>query len=61
MCNLCHHKLDYKINGKYMIFATSYRKQPCDEIGGTMKELVASASFQCINNSQILISYDTFQ
>ena len=44
-----------------MYFATSHGKQPCDRIGGTVKQLVSNASLQCINNSQILNPHDMFQ
>ena len=60
--NLCHHKPDYNIDAKWVFLATSYGKQPCNGIGGTVKRLVSSnASVQCIHNSQILKSHDMFQ
>ena len=59
--NLCHHKADYNIDAKWVYFATSHGKQPCDRIGGTVKQLVSNASLQCINNSQILNPHDMFQ
>ena len=58
--NLCH-KADYNVDAKWMYFATSHGKQPCDRIGGTVKQLVSNASLQCINNSQILNPHDMFQ
>ena len=58
MCNLCHHKADYNIDAKWMFFATSHGKQPCDGIGCTVKQLVSNASLQRINNSQILNPHD---
>ena len=35
--NLCHHKADCNIDAKWVFFATSHGKQPCDGIGGTVK------------------------
>ena len=59
--NLCHHKPDYNIDAKWVFFATSHGKQPCDGIGGTVKRLVSNASLQRINNSQILNPHDMIQ
>ena len=59
--NLCHPKADYNIDAKWVFFATSHGKQPCDGIGGTVKRLVSNASLQCINNSQILNPHDMFK
>ena len=60
--NLRRHKPDYNIDAKWVFFATSHGKQPCDGIEGTVKRLVSSnASVQCIHNSQILKSHDMFQ
>jgi hypothetical protein len=52
--NLCQHKSDFNIDAKWVFFATSYGKQPCDGIGGTVKRLVANASLQRTSNNQIL-------
>ena len=59
--NLCHHKLDYNMDAKRVLFATSHGKQPCYGIGGTLKRLVSNASLQCINNSQIFNPHGMFQ
>ena len=42
--NLRRHKPDYNIDAKWVFFATSHGKQPCDRIGGTVKQLVSNAS-----------------
>ena len=42
--NLCQHKSDFGVNTMWVFFATSHGKQPCDEIGGTVKQLVSNAS-----------------
>ncbi len=39
--NLCHYKKDFKLDAVWNFFATTHGKQPCDGIGGTVKELVA--------------------
>ena len=44
-----------------MFFATSYGKQPCHGIRGTVKRLVSNASLQYVHNSEILNPYDVFQ
>ena len=44
------------LNGCF--FATRQGKQPCDGIGGTVKQLVSNASLQCIMDSQILNPHD---
>ncbi|XP_065675929.1 uncharacterized protein LOC136092137 [Hydra vulgaris] len=58
--NLCQHKSDFGIDAKWVFFATSYGKQPCDGIGGTVKRLVANASLQRISTNQMLNSPDMF-
>jgi len=52
--NLCQHKTDFGIEAKWVFFATSHGKQPCDSIGGTVKHLTAKASLQQPYNNQIL-------
>ena len=61
MHNLCDHKPGYNINAKWVFFAISHGKQPCNGIGGTVKWLVSYASLQCLNNFQILNPHDMFQ
>ena len=39
---------------KWMFFTTSHEKHPCDGIGSPVKQLISSASLQCVNNSQII-------
>ena len=35
--NLCHHRTDCNIDAKWVLFATSHGKQPCNGIGATVK------------------------
>ena len=42
-------------------FATSHGKQPCDRIGGMVKQLVSNASLKGDLKDQILSPSDTFQ
>ncbi|XP_065669753.1 uncharacterized protein LOC136088824 [Hydra vulgaris] len=58
--NLCQHKSDFGIDAKWVFFATSHGKQPCDGIGGTVKRFVANASLQRVSTNQILNSRDMF-
>ena len=44
-----------------IFFATSHGKQPCDGIGGTVKQLVSHASLKCDLKDQILSPSDMFQ
>ena len=59
--NLCKHKSDFGLNARWVLFATSHGKQPCDGIGGTVKQLVSNASLKCDLNDQILSPNDMFQ
>ena len=59
--NLCQHKADFDIEAKWVFFATSHGKQPCDGIGGTVKRLTAKASLQRPYSDQILIPQMMFQ
>ena len=36
--NMCHHVSEFGINAKWVFFATSHGKQPCDRIAGTVKQ-----------------------
>jgi len=56
--NLCYHARDCNLMAKWSFFATSHGKQPCDEIGGTMKRLAAKASFQKTTSKQISMTTD---
>ena len=44
--NLCLHKSDFNFKARWMFFATSHGKSPCDGIGGTVKRLVRRESLQ---------------
>ena len=59
--NLCHHKVDFNVDAKWVFFATSHGKQPCDGIGGTVKRLVSKASLQLVNKTSILNPHDMFE
>jgi len=52
--NLCHHKSDFGIDAEWHFFATSHRKEPCDGLGGTVKQLAARASLQRPYDHQIM-------
>ena len=52
--NLCQHKDDFGMLGKWHFFATLLGKGPCDGVGGTVKRLVAHASLQRPYDKQIL-------
>ena len=51
----------YNIEAKWVFFATSHGKEPCDGIGGTVKRLVSNAGLQCISDSIILNPHDMFK
>ena len=61
MYNLCQHKSDFAVNAIWVFFATSHGKQPCDGIGGTVKQLVSNASLMRESKDQILSPSDMFQ
>ena len=52
--NICQHKRDFGLNARWVFFANSHGKQPCDGIGGTVKRLVSNASLKCDLKYQIL-------
>ena len=52
--NLCQHSSESGINAKWVFFATSHGKQPCDGIGGTVKRLNRLASLGRATSDQIL-------
>ena len=52
--NLAYHAEDFNLKAKWIFFATSHGKQPCDGIGGTVKRLAAKASLQRNLQNQIL-------
>jgi len=52
--NLCQHQEDFNLKAKWVFFATSHGKQPCDGIGGTVKRLTANASLQRTYSNQIM-------
>jgi len=56
--NLCQHKADFDMEAKWVFFATSHGKQPCDGIGGTV---MAKASLQQPYSDQILTPKMMFQ
>ena len=58
--NLCHHKTDFDLDARWLFFATSHGKQPCDGIGGTVKRLVANASLKRDLKDQIMTPEDMF-
>ena len=58
--NLCQHKSDFGLNVRWVFFATSHGKQPCDRIGGTVKQLVSNANLKCDLKDQILSPSDMF-
>ena len=43
---LCQHKSDFGLNSRWVFFATSHGKQPCDGTGGTVKQLFSIASLE---------------
>jgi hypothetical protein len=47
-------RLDFETDAHSNLFATSHGKSPCDGIGGTVKRLVAGASWQATLQDQIL-------
>ena len=59
--NLCQHKSDFGLNARWVFFASSHGKQPCDGIGGTVKWLVSNASLKRDLKDQILSPSDMFQ
>ena len=59
--DLCQHKSDFGLNARWVFFATSHGKQPCDGIGGTVKWLVSNASLKRDLKDQILSPSDMFQ
>ena len=44
--NLCHHQQDLNMDAKWIFFATSHDKSPCDGVGGFVKCYVAKRSLQ---------------
>ena len=58
--NLCHHKDDFGFKAKWIFFATSHGRQPCDGIGETVKRIVANASLKRDLKDQILSPQDMF-
>ena len=58
--NLCQHSSEFGINAKWVFFATSQRKQPCDGIGGTVKRLTRLESLGRTTSDQILTSTAMF-
>ena len=56
--NLCQYSSEFGINTKWVFFATSHGKQPCDRIGGTVKRLTRLASFGRATSDQILTPTD---
>ena len=42
--DLCPHKDDFRISAKWVLFATSYYKSPCDGIGWSVKQHVANGT-----------------
>ena len=59
--NLCQHKIDFELNARWVFFATSHGKQPCDGIRGTVKRLVSNASLKRDSKDKILSPSDMFQ
>ena len=59
--DLCQHKSDFGLNGRWVFFATSHGRQPCDGIGGTVKRLVSNASLKHDSKDQILSPSGMFQ
>ena len=59
--NLCQRKSDFGLNARWVFFATSHGKQPCDGIGGTVKQLVSNASLKRDLKDQILSPSGMFQ
>ena len=59
--NLCQHKSDPGLNTRWVFFATSVGKQPCNGIGGTVKQLVSNASLNHNLNNEILSPSDMFR
>ena len=57
--NLCQHKSDFGLNVRWVFFATSHGKRPCDGIGGTVnKHLVSNTSLNHDLKDQILSPSD---
>lgn len=59
--NICHHKLDFKIEAEWNFFATAHGKNACDGLGGTIKRSLSKASLQRIFTNQILTPDDVFK
>ena len=59
--NLVHHDGDFGLKAKWIFFATSHGKQPCDGIGGFVKRLTAKASLHRNLQNQILTAKDIFK
>jgi hypothetical protein len=52
--NLCSHETDFWTEAEWHFFATAHRKGPCDAVGGNIERLAAHASFQNLQDNQIL-------
>ena len=56
--DLCQHKSDFGLNARWVFFATSHGKQPCDGKGRTLKRLVSNTSLKHDLKDQILSPSD---
>ena len=52
--NLCHHQQDSKMDPKWILFATSHGKSPCDGVGEFVQRYVAKRCLQRLPYDQIL-------
>ena len=59
--NLCQYKSDLGVKARWVFFATSHGKQPCDGTDGTVKWLVLNVSLKRDLEDQILSPGDMFQ
>ena len=56
--NVCQHESDFGLYARWVFFATSHGKQPCDGIHGTVKRLVSNTSLKHDLKDQILSPSD---
>ena len=52
--NLCHRQRDFSMDAKWIFFATSHGKSPCDGVGGFVKRYIGKRSLQIPLHDQIL-------
>ena len=59
--NLCNHQKYFGLKAKWNFFATSYDKQPCGGMDGTVKRIVSKESLQRPTTKQILSTESMFE